>query len=48
MYVYSNLELFEIVMIYAKNESYPETAREFQRRFPNSLRPSLLVCTFID
>lgn len=40
MSVYSNLELFEMIMIYAKNESYAETAREFQRRFPNSLPPS--------
>lgn len=38
--MYSNLELFEIIMIYAKNENYHKTAREFQRRFPNSPRPS--------
>lgn len=38
MSVFSNLELFEIIKIYAKTESYSETAKEFRRLFPNSPR----------
>lgn len=38
---YSNEELFEMLMLYSLcNRNAHETAREFQRTFPNSRHPS--------
>ena len=41
MATYSNEELFEMIMIYAEcNRNNSETARVFERRFPNSRKPN--------